>query len=168
MTHISWYIVFFALKNILVLFAKCNSGELRCNSGELRYPVTALIAPTEDRTHNLSHAKPTLPLCYKSWLGSVTNYTVNLLIIPPAFMPRGIVFVFQFVHSSVHNFVPFVELLQSFTLKQLEWSVSHQPLIRKHSYLDNRYPGGLAFIPWLLTPGSVTQGGARRQNLGHL
>ena len=40
--------------------------------------------------------------------------------------------------------------------------MSQQPLIRKHSYLDHRYPGGSAFIPWLLTPGSTPQ------NLGHL
>ena len=43
--------------------------------------------------------------------------------------------------------VIFMELLQSFTCKQLELSISHQPLIRKHSYLDHRYPGGSAFIP---------------------
>ena len=41
-------------------------------------------------------------------------------------------------------------------------------LIRKHSYLDHRYPGGSAFIPWFLTPGSLPLGGARGQNLGHL
>ena len=46
--------------------------------------------------------------------------------------------------------------------------ISHQPLIRKHSYLDHRYPGGLAFIPWILTPGSMPHDGARGQNLGHL
>ena len=41
MTYISWssdfYLLFFALKNILVLFAKPDSGELRC-------PATALIS----------------------------------------------------------------------------------------------------------------------------
>ena len=76
--------------------------------------------------------------------------------------------VHPFVCSFVRNFIPFVELLQSFKLKQLKWSISHQPLIRKHSYLDHRYPGGSTFIPWLLTPGSMTRGGARGQNLGHL
>ena len=40
----------------------------------------------------------------------------------------------------------------SFTLMFLKWGISPQPLIRKHSYLDHRYPGGSAFIPWLLTP----------------
>ena len=61
------------------------------------------------------------------------------------------VFVFPFVCSFVCSFVrtsvPFMELLQSFTYKQLKYSISHQPLIRKHSYLDHRYPGGSAFIP---------------------
>ena len=45
--------------------------------------------------------------------------------------------------------------------------MSQQPLIRKHSYLDHRYPGGSAFIPWLVTPGSIPQGGARGQKQGH-
>ena len=45
---------------------------------------------------------------------------------------------------------------------------SHQPLIRKHSYLDNRFPRGSAFIPRLLTPGSMFRGGARGKKLGHL
>ena len=46
--------------------------------------------------------------------------------------------------------------------------ISRQPLIRKLSYLDHRYPGGPAFIPYLLTPGLMPRGGARGQNLGHL
>ena len=45
-------------------------------------------------------------------------------------------------------------LRQSFACKFLKWGISHEPLIRKHSYLVHRYPGGLAFIPWLLTPGN--------------
>ena len=36
------------------------------------------------------------------------------------------------------------------------------------SYLDHRYPEGSAFIPRLVTPGSMPQGGARGQNLEHL
>ena len=68
----------------------------------------------------------------------------------------------------VRDSVPFVELLQSFMLKFLKLGISHQPLIRKHSYLDHRYPWGFAFIPWLLTPGSMSQGGARGKKLGHL
>ena len=78
---------------------------------------------------------------------------------PGIYAEGYIVFVFPFVRSYVRSFVrlfvrsfvrtsvPFVELLQSFTFKQLEWSISHQPLIRKHSYLDHRYPGVSAFIP---------------------
>ena len=77
-------------------------------------------------------------------------------------------FVNLFVRSFIRDSIPFVELLQSFTLKFLKWSISHQPFIRKHSCLDHRYPGGLAFSLWLLTPGSMPQGGARDQNLGHL
>ena len=83
--------------------------------------------------------------------------TPEPLFIPPAFMPRGIkfssfcssvcMFVRSFIRLFVRTSVQFVELLQSFTCKQLEWSISHQPLIRKHSYLDHRYPGGSAFIP---------------------
>ena len=46
--------------------------------------------------------------------------------------------------------------------------ISQQPLIRKHSYLDHRYPEGPAFIPWLLIPGTMPRGGAKGQNLGHL
>ena len=92
------------------------------------------------------------------------------VIIPPVFMPRG-TYMCNF-HLSDGPFVcsfvsPFVELLQSFTLKLLKWVISHQPLIRKHSFLDHRYPGGSAFIPWLLTLGSMMPwGGARGQNLG--
>ena len=88
-------------------------------------------------------------------------------VIPPAFMPRGyIVFVFPFVRSYVRMFVrsfvrsfvcSFVRsfvlpsvtwnLPQSFALKFLKWCISQQLLIRKHSYLDHSYPGGLAFTP---------------------
>ena len=59
-------------------------------------------------------------------------------------------------------------LRQSFALKFLKWCISRQLLIRKHSYLDHSYPGGLAFTPWPWTPGSMPRGGARCQNLGHL
>ena len=70
-----------------------------------------------------------------------------------------IVFVFPFVRTYVCSFVcllvcsfirdsvPFLESLQSSMLKFHKWSISQQPLIRKHSYLDHRYPGGSAFIP---------------------
>ena len=106
-----------------------------------------------------------------------THYTHrDTLFIHPTFMSRGTVFVFpyvclyvrSFVHSSVRVSVPVVELLQSFTVKFLNWGITHQPIIRKHSYLDHRYPGGLAFIPWLLTPGSMPGDGARGKKLGPL
>ena len=74
----------------------------------------------------------------------------------------------MFVRSFVRTSIPFVELFQSLKCKQLEWSISHKLLIRKHSYLDHRYPGGSAFIPWLLTSGSMPRSGARGQNLWHL
>ena len=98
---------------------------------------------------------------------------LRLNIYTPSIYAKGYIvcvfpFVRSYVRSPVRNFLPFVELLQSFTLKQFEWSISHQPLIRKHSYLDHRYSGGSVFIPWLLTPGSMPRGGAIGQNLGHL
>ena len=56
-------------------------------------------------------------------------------IFTPGIYAKGyIVFVFPFVHSFVRDSVPFMELLQSFTLKFLKRGISHQPLIRKHSY----------------------------------
>ena len=61
-----------------------------------------------------------------------------------------IVFFRLSVRSFVRNFVAFVELLQFYVkatqVEYLKWSISHQPLIRKHSYLDHMYPGGSAFI----------------------
>ena len=75
-------------------------------------------------------------------------------------MPRGIqfssfrssvrMFVCSFVCSFVRSFLlPSVawNLCQSFALKFLKWCISQQLLIRKHSYLDHSYPGGLAFTP---------------------
>ena len=55
-----------------------------------------------------------------------------------------------------------------FYMKVFQKFISQQPLVREHSYLDHRYPGGSAFITWLPTPGSMPRGGARGQNLGHL
>ena len=34
--------------------------------------------------------------------------------------------------------------------------------------IDTLDVGGLAFIPWLLAPGSMPRAGTRGQNLGHL
>ena len=111
-------------------------------------------------------------LIYVLCVGFVTYFDcaifAKLYYTPSIYAEGYIIFVFLFVCSFVRNFAPFVELLQSFMLKQLKWRISHQPLIRKHSYLDHRYSGGSAFIPCLLTLGSMPQGGARGQNLGHL
>ena len=69
--------------------------------------------------------------------------------------PTTIVFVFPFVRSYGRSFVclfvrsyfrPVRGITSKFYVKQFEWSISHQPLIREHSYLDHRYPGGSAFI----------------------
>ena len=67
------------------------------------------------------------------------NYT------PGIFAEGYIVFVFPFVGtyvcsfvcSFVRTFVLFVELLQSFTLKQLEWRISHQPSSDFVLYLED-------------------------------
>ena len=79
---------------------------------------------------------------------------------PGIYAEGYIVFVFPFVRSSVRMFVcSFVRLFvlsfvlpsvtwnlrQSFASKFLKWCISQQLLIRKHSYLDHSYPGGLAF-----------------------
>ena len=58
--------------------------------------------------------------------------------------------------------------LRQFYIQVFQKFISRQPLIRKHLYLDHTYPGGPAFIPYLLTPGLMPRGGARGQNLGHL
>ena len=70
-------------------------------------------------------------------------------------------FICLFIHSW---FRPVRGITSKFSLKFLKLGISHQQLIRKHSYLDHRYPGGSAFIPWLLTPGSIPRGGARSKS----
>ena len=112
-----------------------------------------------DPTMVLSLTIPWWFVCYVLTCASSHNYT------PSIYAEGYVVLVFLFVCSFVRDSVNFMELLQSFTLKQIKWAISHQPL-RKHSYLDHRYPGGSAVIPWLLSPGSMPQGGARSQNLG--
>ena len=70
---------------------------------------------------------------------------------------------------SIHDFFrPVCGITSKFYVKVSQMGQFHQPLIRKHSYLDHRYPRGSAYIPRLVTPGSMPQGGARGQNLGHL
>ena len=61
-----------------------------------------------------------------------------------------IVFIFLFVCSFVCLLVlpsRLSNLRQSFASKFLKWCISQQLHIRKHSYLDHSYPGGLAFTP---------------------
>ena len=76
---------------------------------------------------------------------SRTSYT------PGIYADGYIVFAFPFVRSSVHMFVSsFVrswDLRQGFASKFLKWCISQQLHIRKHSYSDHSYPGGLAFNP---------------------
>ena len=68
---------------------------------------------------------------------------------PGIYADGYIVFAFPLVRSSVRMFVSsFVRswnLRQSFASKFLKWCISQQLHIRKHSYSDHSYPGGLAF-----------------------
>ena len=81
---------------------------------------------------------------------SVSGERSKLIIPPPFLYPRHLcrgvysfrlsvrMFVRSFVRSLVHTSF-------RFALKFLKWCISQQLLIRKHSYLDHSYPGGLAF-----------------------
>ena len=66
---------------------------------------------------------------------------------PGIYADGYIVFAFPFVRSYVRSFVRSWNLRQSFALKFLKWCISQQLHIRKHSYSDHSYPGGLAFTP---------------------
>ena len=81
-------------------------------------------------------------LCYRS-----DPFLHSPIYTPGIYADGYIVFAFPFVRSSVRMFVRSWNLRQSFALKFLEWCISQQLLIRKHSYLDHSYPGGLAFSP---------------------
>ena len=50
-----------------------------------------------------------------------------------------------------------------FWFKFQHWCISHEPMIRNHSYFYHRYPIGFA-----LDLGSMPGDEARDQNLGHL
>ena len=71
---------------------------------------------------------------------------VGLYYTPSIYAEGYIVFVFPFDVRSL-AFCPVRGITSKFYVQELKWSISHQPLIRKHSYLDHRYPGGSAFIP---------------------
>ena len=69
---------------------------------------------------------------------------------PGIYADGYIVFAFPSVRMFVCSFVipsRSWNLRPSFALKFLKWCISQQLLIRKHSYLDHSYPGGLAFTP---------------------
>ena len=69
---------------------------------------------------------------------------------PGIYAEGYIVFAFPFVLLSIRMFVGDYVMFMEFTTKFckfLKRDISHEPLIRKHSYLDHRYPGGSAFIP---------------------
>ena len=69
----------------------------------------------------------------------ITHYT------PGIYADRYIVFAFPFVCSLVRWFVSSVKM-SKFWLKFLCWCISHELNIRNHSYLDYRYPIGLALF----------------------
>ena len=57
-------------------------------------------------------------------------------------------FVCSFVCLCVHHILGiYNKVFHRVACKFLKSGMSHKPLIRKHSYLDHRYPGGSAFIP---------------------
>ena len=88
-----------------------------------------------------------------SWTSA---FRLKYALLYPGIYPEGyIVFTFPFV-CSFTCLSRLWNLWQSFSqscVKVSQVGISHEPLIRKHSYLDHRYPGGSAFIPWLLTQG---------------
>ena len=92
------------------------------------------------------------------------------LIIPPAFMPTGIQF--SLFHLSIHMFVSsfvcykfvcnsgmFMEFMSKFLLKFHWWCISHEPMIRNHSYFNHRYPIGFAMFPSVRTLGPCPEVG---------
>ena len=70
--------------------------------------------------------------------------------------------------SKSRSSLTYVKVLVKVSLLVYYDSISHEPMIRNHSYLDYRYPVGLALFLWVRTPRSMQGGGARVQNLGHL
>ena len=90
--------------------------------------------------------KTQAPGQYQGGSGSYKQRVRICLILPPGIYAKGyIVFVFPFIRSYVGSFprvgLGFIE----FASKFLKWCISQQLLIRKHSYLDHSYLGGLAF-----------------------
>ena len=89
----------------------------------------------------LAHVSPKGELIVYPCSGISPCYT------PGIYADGYIVFAFPFVRLYVRSFVRSWNLRQSFALKFLKWCISQQLHIRKHSYSDHSYPGGLAFTP---------------------
>ena len=111
-------LLFFALKNNLVLLAKLNSGELRC-------PATALILPgicwneASSKTQKSRRKSKWVRHYFKQLPPEIQNFdnTDQLIFIPPGIYAEGyIVFLFPFVRLYVHSFV------RSFVLPSCSWN----------------------------------------------
>ena len=68
-----------------------------------------------------------------------------------------IIFAFPFVRTFVRSCVChirgiYLKVFHKVALKFLKWGISHELLIRKHSYLDHGYLGRSASMPWVLAP----------------
>ena len=61
-----------------------------------------------------------------------------------------------------------MEFMSKFLLKFLWWCISHEPMIKNHSYFNHRYLIGFALFLCVRTLGPCPGDGARGQNLGHL
>ena len=115
--------------------------------------VWGAIAPQKPMTHYKNKIKWRLFLyCEPGYFFFFSQARPGYLY--PRHLCRGVysfrLSVRPFVCSFVRSFVlPSVtwNLRQSFASKFLKWCISQQLLIRKHSYLDHSYPGGLAFTP---------------------
>ena len=55
----------------------------------------------------------------------------------------------SFVRSLVRYSGTFVEFMSKFLLKFLCWCISHELMIRNHSYFNHRYPIGFALLAHL-------------------
>ena len=87
-------------------------------------------------------------LCYCRYFDE--NFYSNAFCLYPRHLCRRVYSFRLSVRQLVFSFkLPSVawNLRQSFALKFLKGFISQQLLIRKHSYLDHSYPGGLALTP---------------------
>ena len=144
------------IKNIRIF----NGCEVLIENSVTRVTVTRMTEfsiCTEEPLWTLFLAYSSFDNCIYTWICVVIPLGINRFRL--SVRPFVSSFVRLFVLSFVRSYFRLVRgITQRFTLKQLGWSISHQPLIRKHSYLDHRYPRGSAFIPWLLTPESMPPG----------